>query len=189
MAGGSDMHVRATMSDDLLSWLPTWKLPLPQAGALWAPVLFHVPPRAARRGSGIGGAPLLLLYTESSSCIRERPKLGDQVRPAQYPTPVTFRCVCWLSGASGVKDLPRGLRSPPGVCTWRRHQDGDVDRRAGVEQPADGVVTGGGGWRAQGISPQLLHITPPPPPPAWSYPTQLSPAHVYAHHWIYDVPR
>jgi hypothetical protein len=83
------MHLRATMSDDLLSWLPTWKLPLPQVGALWAPVLFHVPPRAARRGSGIS-APLLLLYTESSSCIRERPKLGDQVTSALHPTSVTY---------------------------------------------------------------------------------------------------
>lgn len=109
VAGGSDMHVRATMSDDLLSWLPTWKLPLPQAGALWAPVLFHVPPRATRRGGSVG-APLLLLYTESSSCIRERPKLGDQASLALHPTPETFRSVVFLqlnSGQMGAPGLPR----------------------------------------------------------------------------------
>ena len=60
------MHIRATVSDDLIHWQPTWKIPLQQRGALWAPVLF------------LSGKELLLLYTESFSCIRERPKLGDQ---------------------------------------------------------------------------------------------------------------
>ncbi|KAK3274877.1 hypothetical protein CYMTET_16966 [Cymbomonas tetramitiformis] len=70
VAGGRDMHIRASVSHDMLTWYKSHRIHLPQDGAIWAPVLY-----LSRNGTR---EELLLFYAESSTCIRDRPKLHDQ---------------------------------------------------------------------------------------------------------------